>query len=113
MDCAIGRLDSSGSEVAFGRHSAVSVVVARAGYPEDESKDSSILGYDLVKHSSVFFSSCEKSTKEAGGYRFKGGRLITLTGIGETLEEAVESTYHDLSLLQMSDVFYRRDIGNC
>lgn len=109
-DCAMGCLTSVGSEVAFGRHSAVSVVVAREGYPDNEAKDPVVRGFDKVCESLVFFSSCRRCD-ESEDYRFKSGRLISVTAIGETLEEAREKCYKDISRLELDRVKYRRDIG--
>lgn len=110
-DCAMGCLSSVGSEVAFGRHSAVSVVVAREGYPENEAADPIIRGVDKVCDSLVFFSNCRKSD-ESPDLRFKSGRLISVTAVGETLDEAREKCYGDLARLELARVRYRRDIGH-
>lgn len=109
-DCAMGCLTSVGSEVAFGRHSAVSVVIARQGYPDDEHGEPVVRGMDKVGDSLIFFSNCRRS-EDSDDYRFKSGRLISVTSVGETLEEAREKCYKDISLLHLENVKYRLDIG--
>ncbi|OGK09358.1 MAG: phosphoribosylamine--glycine ligase [Candidatus Riflebacteria bacterium GWC2_50_8] len=109
-DCAMGCLTSVGSEVAFGRHAAVSVVVAREGYPDEEAEDPVVRGFDRVRDSLVFFSNCRRSD-ETEDYRFKSGRLISVTAVGETLDEARDKCYKDIARLELERVKYRRDIG--
>ncbi len=110
MDCALGRLDATGSEVAFGRNSAVSVVIARAGYPADESAEPTVKGLEELTDTSVFHSGSTWSEKDQR-FTFRGGRLVTLSAVGETLAEARRKCYADLSRLSLQNVHYRSDIG--
>ncbi|GAB4269203.1 MAG: phosphoribosylamine--glycine ligase [Candidatus Rifleibacteriota bacterium] len=109
-DCAMGCLSSVGSEVAFGKHSAVSVVLAREGYPESEVANPVVDNIDAVKNSFVYFSNCRKA-QDSGKLKFKSGRLISITAIGETIDEARNKCYRDISLLKLDKVVYRKDIG--
>lgn len=111
-DCAMGCLTSVGSEVAFGRHSAVSVVIARQGYPDNEAGEPVIRGLDKVVDSLIFFSSCRRAD-DSNDYRFRSGRLISVTAVGETLEEARGKCYEDIARLELDKVKFRTDIGNC
>jgi phosphoribosylamine--glycine ligase len=110
-DCAMGCLTSVGSEVAFGKHSAVSVVIAREGYPESEAADPIIDGLEKIQDSYVYFSNCRKS-EDADRMKFKSGRLLSVTAIGETLELAKNKVYQDILLLNLAKVHYRKDIGS-
>jgi len=110
MDCAMGRLDSTGSEVAFGKHWAVSIVIARKGYPNDESADAQIGNLEKIKNSNVFHSGSSWNSTEKR-WNFSSGRLITLTSLGDTLAEARQKCYSDLGLLSLKNVHFRNDIG--
>lgn len=107
-DCSRGRLSEAGSEVAFGKHSAVSVMLAREGYPETETENPEIGNIDNVTESSLFFSHCEGSIEKM---RFKSGRIACLTAVGDTIEEASGKCYEDISRLALSKVRFRKDIG--
>lgn len=109
-DCSMGCLTSVGSEVAFGRHSAVSVVIARQGYPDNEQGEPIIRGFDRVVDSNVFFASCRRSD-DSDDYLFKRGRLISITAVGETQDEARDKCYADIARLELDKVKYRTDIG--
>ncbi|MBI3037569.1 phosphoribosylamine--glycine ligase [bacterium] len=80
MDCAQGRLDSTGSEVAFGKHRAVSVVLARKGYPNEESCDPKIENIDTIKNSTAFFSGADWLASEKR-WRFKTFPKLDLEAI--------------------------------
>ncbi|MBF0408664.1 MAG: phosphoribosylamine--glycine ligase [Candidatus Riflebacteria bacterium] len=110
-DCAMGRLDSSGSEVAFGKNSAVSVVLARKGYPLDETAEPVIKGLDEIKDDMVFFSDCEIDESEKN-IKFASGRLLTVTGTGQGIASAQEACYSKINKLILANVFYRTDIGS-
>ncbi|MBF0500280.1 MAG: phosphoribosylamine--glycine ligase [Candidatus Riflebacteria bacterium] len=110
FDCSRGCLDATGSEVAFGRNWAVSVVLARAGYPVDESIEPVIRGLDEVKDGMIFHSSSVRSEND-GGWKFTSGRLLTVTGVGETLSDAHSACYRDIDRISLQNVHYRTDIG--
>ncbi|HOI89729.1 MAG TPA: phosphoribosylamine--glycine ligase [Candidatus Rifleibacterium sp.] len=109
-DCSMGCLTSVGSEVAFGRHSAVSVVIARKGYPDNETGEPLVRGLDKVSDSLVFFSSCKRA-EDSEDYKFRSGRLISVTAVGENLEEARSKCYGDIARLDLANVKFRNDIG--
>jgi phosphoribosylamine--glycine ligase len=109
-DCAMGCLTTVGSEVAFGRHSAVSVVLAREGYPQDESAHPTIENIDIIKDSYLYFSNCRKSLA-TGSLKFKSGRLLSITAIDESISQAREKCYGDIARLRLDKVQYRKDIG--
>lgn len=110
MDCAMGRLDSTGSEVAFGKHTGVSVVLARKGYPQDETANSVIENIEEVKAATLFHSDSEWNEAERR-WSFKSGRLMTITAVGDTIKDARENCYADLHRLSLKDVHFRTDIG--
>ncbi len=109
-DCSMGCLTSVGSEVAFGRHSAVSVVIARQGYPDNEVGEPEIKGFEKVADSLVFFSNCRRA-EDSDDYKFRSGRLISVTAVGESLDEARNKCYADIARLKLDKVKYRTDIG--
>jgi len=110
MDCALGRLDATGSEVAFGRNSAVSVVLARKGYPDDDSLEPRIGKLDELVDTTQFHSGSTWLDNEQR-FSFRGGRLVTLSAIGESQGEARRKCYADLSRLVLENVVFRKDIG--
>lgn len=107
--CIRGDLDPAGSEVAFGRSWAVSVVLARQGYPQNDDVEPQITGIDDLEDIDVFWSGTKLGTD--GQPIFTSGRLMTLTAVGNSREEARLRCYRGIDRLTLRNVTYRRDIG--
>lgn len=107
--CVQGRLDPAGSEVAFGRSWAVSVVIAREGYPQDLQVEPVITGLDDVTDADVFWAGTRVA--DDGRQQFASGRLVTLTALGISLEEARIRCYRAIDRLSTRHTVWRRDIG--
>ena len=92
--------------------SAVTIVYAAQGYPDDPLKGSVIRGVDdaaNVKDVVVFHAGTRRD--DDGALRADGGRVLNITATGETLQDAVNSAYTAASLIDWPGGFYRRDIG--
>lgn len=109
-DCAMGCLTNFGSEVAFGHHTTVSVVLSRSDYPNSEKITPVIKNIEDIKDEMVFFANCTRSDNE-GEYDFKSGRLICVTSIANELPEARKKCYEAIEKLHLENVYYRKDIG--
>jgi len=42
---------------------------------------------------------------------FSSGRLMSVTALGEDLDEAYKNCYNDIAKLDLENVSYRKDIG--
>ena len=52
-------------------------------------------------------------TKEEGGKVVtSGGRVLSVTGLGATLREAVDRAYAEVAKISFDKMFYRRDIAH-
>ena len=40
-----------------------------------------------------------------------GGRVLVVSGLGETLKDARDKAYEGIEKIQLQDSFYRKDIG--
>jgi len=88
--------------------SAATVILASKGYPGSYGKDMPITGFAgnpaLVFH-------C--GTKRDCDYVIaSGGRILSVTGLGETLEEAVQVAYRGIRAIHCDGTFYRADIAH-
>ncbi|MBN1957096.1 MAG: phosphoribosylamine--glycine ligase [Desulfuromonadales bacterium] len=107
--CARGELTQDAIE--WHDKAAVCVVMASGGYPETFEKDLPIAGLDAaarIQDLMVFHA----------GTRFKdgqivnsGGRVLGVTGLGNTVKEAIDKAYEGTALIAWKDVHYRKDIG--
>ncbi|MCM8796614.1 MAG: phosphoribosylamine--glycine ligase [Candidatus Omnitrophica bacterium] len=89
----------------------VCVVCASRGYPGDYEKGKEIFGLDeaaKIKDVVVFHA----GTKKDGNKIFtSGGRVLGVTGLGDTITEAICHTYAAVKRINFEGMHYRKDIG--
>jgi phosphoribosylamine--glycine ligase len=109
MQCATGALRSE--PVALSPRTALTVVYAATGYPENPLKGSVIRHIERAEsmdHVIVFHA----GTKQQGGDLVaNGGRVLNVTGLGDTVRQARDRAYAGLDVIDWPEGFCRRDIG--
>jgi phosphoribosylamine--glycine ligase len=87
--------------------SAVTVVLASEGYPESPK-----IGASIQIPTSVGTTVYHAGTSHTSqGLVSSGGRVLTVTGLGENLSAARESAYRTISKISCENSFYRSDIA--
>jgi phosphoribosylamine---glycine ligase len=99
-----------GASCEWSSQSAVTVVLASAGYPESSSKGDPISGLDAIPgadveilHASTKVSDSEIVTA--------GGRVLNVTGLGNTLGEAQTRAYEAVARVRFEGMQFRTDIA--
>lgn len=90
---------------------AANIVLASGGYPSEYKKGLPITGIEEAKKipGVVVFHA---GTKIDGGQLVtNGGRVLSITAVGPTLREALETAYKAADLIQFEGKQLRRDIG--
>jgi phosphoribosylamine--glycine ligase len=90
---------------------AVCVVLASQGYPGAFPKGKLVTGLDAASRMpdvQVFHAG---TRTENGHVLTDGGRVLGVTALGETLEEARARAYEAVGKIHFQGAFYRRDIG--
>ena len=91
---------------------AATVIMASGGYPGEYEKGKAISGLDAaaqVDGATVFHC----GTKAAdGAILTDGGRVLSVTGMGATLREAVDTAYRAVGRISFDKAFYRKDIAH-
>ncbi len=109
MQCATGKLRSE--PVKLAESTAMTVVYAAKGYPENPQKGSTIRHVEQAEamdHVLVFHA----GTKREGDKLIaNGGRVLNITGIGTSVREARDRAYAGLDVIEWPEGFCRRDIG--
>ncbi|MDD5281817.1 MAG: phosphoribosylamine--glycine ligase [Candidatus Omnitrophica bacterium] len=89
----------------------VCVVCASGGYPGVYVKDKEVRGLhdaERLKDIVVFHA----GTKKAGDKILtSGGRVLGVTGLGTTIEDAIDKTYKAVNKINFEGMHFRRDIG--
>jgi len=86
---------------------AIGVVLASKGYPTQSPDIKPILNLDQVT-SNIFHMGTSIIDGELVN---TGGRVLCLTGFGETLEQARHEVYQEIKKIKALQCFYRTDIG--
>lgn len=91
-----------------GKYSAC-VVMASGGYPEGYETGKLISGLENTGENVTVYHA--GTQKKDGGYYTSGGRVLGITGTGETLEKALSETYSAVKEIGFEKAYYRKDIG--
>ncbi len=102
-----GRLDKV--SVHWSEDAAVGVVVATEGYPENPVGGHPILGLDEASQHGLVFHAATTGTPEAP--LTKGGRTLTMVGVGKSIEVACRSAYQGVECIRFPGMTFRTDIA--
>ncbi|MBI4972290.1 MAG: phosphoribosylamine--glycine ligase [Candidatus Omnitrophica bacterium] len=90
----------------------VCVVCASGGYPGEYEKGKEIFGLDQtvkMKDIIVFHAGTKK---QGDKILTSGGRVLGVTGLGNTIKEAIDQTYQAVGKIHFAGMHYRKDIGH-
>jgi phosphoribosylamine--glycine ligase len=106
MDMEAGNL--AAREAKHSEKSACTVMLVSEGYPGDYEKGKAISGLGKVKDSLVFHAGTKSVADEVVS---TGGRVMAVTSVADTLEDALDISYASIELLGYEGKNYRKDIG--
>jgi phosphoribosylamine--glycine ligase len=90
---------------------AVTVVMASAGYPESASKGDVISGLDKLRSDDEIELTHAGTARRDGEIVTAGGRVLGVTGIGSTPEDARRKAYSAVKAIRFDGAQYRHDIA--
>ncbi|MCE1200877.1 MAG: phosphoribosylamine--glycine ligase [Bacteroidia bacterium] len=108
LACHEGRLQEVKTELDD-RH-AVTFIMASGGYPGDFAKGKTITGLQDVEDCHLFHSGTSICV-ENGNIKTAGGRVLALTALDYSIQEARTKALSNLSRISFEGAYYRRDIG--
>ncbi|OHB59904.1 MAG: phosphoribosylamine--glycine ligase [Planctomycetes bacterium GWF2_42_9] len=91
---------------------AVCVVMASGGYPDDYEKDKEITGIEDAeadKDVTVFHAG---TTIKDGKLVTAGGRVLGVTGLGDTIADAKAKAYQAVEKIKFEKAYFRTDIAD-
>ncbi len=109
LSIAKGQLDTSGFELSD-RH-GVCVILASKGYPEAYEKGKVITGIEQLYQSGKAKLFLAGTKHDGEHYLTNGGRVMGVTVISKSLNDAVLSAYQYIRVIEYEGKQYRTDIG--
>ncbi|OAS85645.1 MULTISPECIES: phosphoribosylamine--glycine ligase [Metabacillus] len=110
VESLLAILDDKPVELVWTSKAVLGVVLASKGYPNEYEKGQAI-GQLTEKHDeAVIFHAGTKKVEDQ--FVNNGGRVLVVSGYGDTISEAQENAYELVEKIAVPALFYRKDIGN-
>ncbi len=103
------RLDPS--KIEWDNSASVCVVAASGGYPVSYATGYEINGLKEAEDFGGVTIFHAGTKKENGRYYTSGGRVLGVTAVGPTLDDAIGRAYEGIGRISFTDMYYRHDIG--
>ncbi len=101
--------DHPGLEVYSGQRHAACVITASGGYPGSYAKGYLITGLERDYEDTIVFHAGTRI--DGNDVVTSGGRVLGVTGLGDSLKAALERAYGAIDGINFKDMYFRRDIG--
>jgi phosphoribosylamine--glycine ligase len=115
FDLLVAASDPQGSvrdiELQWDRRSALGVVMAAGAYPASPRKGDAITGLPACTEDLQVFHA-GTARRDDGALVTSGGRVLTVTALGEPLRAAQQRAYASLEGIRFEGMQFRRDIGH-
>lgn len=107
MEASIeGKLDKI--QIEWEDKKAVCAVAVSNGYPGEYQTGFEITGLEKVKEAFVYHAG---TALKDGKITTSGGRVLAVTSIGDSYEEAREKVYREIKKISFKGMYYRKDIA--
>ncbi len=93
------------------KRASLCVVMAAGGYPESYEKGFPISGIDHANQMEDIFVFHAGTTINNSDIVTSGGRVLGVTGLGDSVKEAVSKVYTAVSKISWNNMYHRKDIG--
>ncbi len=94
--------------VQHDKRAVCTVMLVSEGYPGSYPKGRVMTGFDKVQGSTLFHAG---TANKDGEIVTSGGRVIAITSYGNTIQEALATSYQNAECIEYAGKYYRRDIG--
>jgi phosphoribosylamine--glycine ligase len=101
-----GTLDKYNLKIS--KNHAATVMLVSGGYPEQYEKGKEIVGLGKFESSIIFHAGTKKENAKT---LTNGGRVLAITSLADTFQNALQNTYTTINKIQFDGMYYRKDIG--
>jgi len=109
LGCARGNLGDARAEWA--KEPSACVVLASHGYPDKPDTGQAVTGLDRIDESDSLLVFHAATAQRDGRTVTVGGRVLGVTALGETLEQALQRAYGAIDKITFDGMQFRKDIG--
>ncbi len=95
-------------DLVIDKRYAATVMLVSGGYPGHYDKGYEISGLERAEECIVFHSGTKMDEDKV---ITSGGRVIAVTSLGKTKNEALAGSYQNAGLISFKNIYYRKDIG--
>lgn len=95
-------------EVRISPKTAATVMLVSGGYPETYEKNKEITGLEDVQGAITYHAG---TTLKNAKVFTNGGRVMAITSLGDTIEEALRTSYVNIEKIHFEKMNFRKDIG--
>ncbi|MBS9522822.1 phosphoribosylamine--glycine ligase [Litoribacter alkaliphilus] len=107
---AVGTKTLSGYDLQIDNTATTTIVMVAGGYPDGYEKGNEITGLPQQQsEKAMVFHAGTKAENDK--VLTSGGRVLGITGRGNSIEEALKNAYKQVEAISWKDVYYRKDIG--
>jgi len=101
----------AGYSVALRSKWATCVVMSSGGYPGNYETGKRIIGLESIRDPRVRIFHAGTMRNEAGDLLTAGGRVLSVTAVGDDFGSAREAAYSAVGKIAFDGAYYRKDIG--
>ncbi|MFA6702163.1 MAG: phosphoribosylamine--glycine ligase [Dysgonamonadaceae bacterium] len=107
--CQVALQKLGSTEIEIDTRYATTIMMVSGGYPGSYEKGKAITGLDKITDSIVFHAGTK--AKDHDNVVTSGGRVLSVTSLGDTLLEALALSYKNIEEIDFEQKYYRKDIG--
>jgi phosphoribosylamine---glycine ligase len=97
-------------QLVIDEQTAVTVMLVSEGYPGEYRKGKRITGLENTSGSTIYHAGTTHN--ESGEVISSGGRVIAVTSMGRNIQDALNTSYKNIDVINFEGKTFRRDIGN-
>jgi len=96
------------SDLLINPESTTTVILTSGGYPEKYISGYPVEGINAINDAILFHAGLKLHDSK---YITNGGRVLAITGKGNSIQEAIKKSYRNINLITFPNAYFRKDIG--
>lgn len=105
---AVGKRKLNEIKIEIDQKNATTIMLVAGGYPEEYEKGKEMTGFENLQNVLPFHAGTTQADEKI---LTSGGRVLAITALGDTLQEALEKSNQGANQIQFEGKYFRKDIG--